>query len=283
MPFNKKRIPADLLSAYKEDRVAVLVGAGASAASGLPLWGALIDRMATEAKDNRYITAQRATEYKKLAKSPDKYLMVASSLKEDFGSNFDALVEKIFLRPKHALAPVHTSLAKLKRLQFVITTNYDTLLEKLFRAIDPDVAVCTYIEIGELQRRLARREFFLLKAHGDAAKASSIILTDADYRALLYHRRAYQSLLSSMFTMYSIVFVGASLNDPEIKLLLGFIADSFHPSGGPMHYALMPEGDYTKTEENRWFRDYNVKFVPISKAGNYAEIPQFLSALAASA
>lgn len=282
MPFNKKKIPTDLLNAYKENRVAALVGAGASAASGLPLWGALIELMASEAKANRHITASRASEYKRLAKFPDKYLMVASSLKEDFGSNFDALIEKIFLRSKHAPAPVHTSLAKLKRLQFVVTTNYDTLLERVFRGADPDVAVCTYLEISEIQRRLARREFFLLKAHGDAAKASSIILTDADYRALLYHRRAYQSLLSSMFTMYSIIFIGASLNDPEIKLLLGFIADSFHPSGGPLHYALMPEEDYSKTEEDRWFRDYNVKFIPVSKAGNFAEVPQFLDALAAS-
>jgi hypothetical protein len=280
MAFDTARIPVELIAAYKEKRAAVLVGAGASASAGLPLWGALLDNMIATAERNHYITPERASDYKRLAGSPDKYLMLASSLKEDFNNNFDGFIADTFVRSKPRPAPIHDALVHMENLQFVLTTNYDTLIERVFRTRDADVPVCTYLDTGEIQRRLARREFFILKAHGDAAKAGSgIILTDADYRNLLYRQRAYQSLLSSMFTMYSLIFVGASLHDPEIKLLLGYIADSFHPGSGPSHYALMSKEDFTAAEASRWLKDFNVQFVPISKADGYAELPAFLTAL----
>ena len=106
---------------------------------------------------------------------------------------------------------MHAALVALDKLQFVLTTNYDTLLERSFRKRDDDVSVCSFTDAGEVQRRLSRREFFILKAHGDATKlGNKIVLTDVDYRNLLFGQRAYQSLLSAMFTMFTFVFVGAS-------------------------------------------------------------------------
>lgn len=85
-----------------------------------------------------------------------------------------------------------------------------------------------------------------------------------------------------MFTMYSMIFVGASLADPEIRLLLEYIVDSFNGGSGPVHYALMAQEDITEVEKNQWFRDFNVQFIPISKADDYAELPEFLKALHAA-
>lgn len=283
MAFDPKRIPTALVEAYAKSRVAVLVGAGASKNAGLPLWAPLLESMIKEAEDNHYIDAAKAAECRALVTKPDKFLMVAAWLKDAFGPAFDAFIEKIFIGPKPAPTDLHASLVAMDRLQFFLTTNYDTLLERAYRTKDPDVSVCTYKEVGEIQRRLARREFFILKAHGDAAKAGNgVILTSADYRNLLYRHRAYQSLLSSMFTMYSMIFVGASLADPEIRLLLEYIVDSFNGGSGPVHYALMAQEDITEVEKNQWFRDFNVQFIPISKADDYAELPEFLKALHAA-
>ena len=88
-------------------------------------------------------------------------------------------------------------------------------------------------------------------------------------------------LLSAMFTMFTIIFVGASMTDPEIRLLLGYIADAFAPNAGPSHYALMSEEDITQVEKDRWIKDLNVQLIPVSKAGNYAETTEFLQVLAA--
>lgn len=137
--------------------------------------------------------------------------MVAGALKDDLGSNFNDFIETVFIKSKPKPTDLHQSITSLDRLQFVVTTNYDTLLERSYRSAgDDDVSVLTFKNAGELQRRLAQREFFILKAHGDAAKVGDgIVLTEIDYRELLYRQRAYQSLLQAIFTMFTVVFVGA--------------------------------------------------------------------------
>lgn len=274
------KIPDKLKQAYAANQCAVLVGAGASAGAGLPLWGALLENMITAGVAHQVISESKAAQYRQLAKKPDKYLMVASGLKDDFGNYFDEFIEGTFISPRPTPTDLHQALVALDKLQFVLTTNYDTIIERAYRVKNPDVSVCTFRDTGEIQRRLSKREFFILKAHGDASKlGNDIILTDVDYRNLLFRQRGYQSLLSAMFTMFTIVFVGASMADPEISLLLSYISDAFTPSSGPSHYALMAEEDVTQVEKDRWFKDFNVHLLTVSKVNNYAELTDFLVAL----
>jgi hypothetical protein len=78
--------------------------------------------------------------------------------------------------------------------------------------------------------------------------------------------------------MYSVIFLGCSLNDPELKLLLNYINAAF-PEGGIPHYALMASEDIGTTERNRWKRDYNIRIIPISPDENYRDIETFLEIL----
>lgn len=284
MAFDPARIPDNLKAAYREKRCAVFVGAGASVGAGLPSWGKLLRNMVAEARGHRVISDDKAANYEKLIEDPSKYLMVAAGLKEDIAAYFEEFVTKTFVDPKPEPTDLHRALTKADRLQFVLTTNYDIIIEKAYRSSGMyDVSVCTFTDAGEVQRRLSKREFFILKAHGDASRVGNgIILTEVDYRNLIYGQRAYQSLLSAMFTMFTIVFVGASMTDPEIRLLLSYIADAFAPTGGPSHFALMAEEDTSPVERERWFRDMKVQLVPVSKADNYAEVTEFLNALATS-
>ncbi|WP_316162450.1 SIR2 family protein [Bradyrhizobium sp. SZCCHNRI20481] len=283
--FDPGRIPDNLKQAYREKRCAVLVGAGASMGAGLPSWGTLLSSMIDEARGHRVIDDAKVADYRKLVADPSKYLMVAGGLKEDFAAYFDEFVVKTFIEPKPRPTELHQTLTKADRLQFVLTTNYDTLLEQAYRASGMyDVAVCTFLDSGEIQRRLSKREFFILKAHGDASRVGNgIVLTEMDYRDIVYRQRAYQSLLSAMFTMFTIIFVGASMTDPEIKLLLSYISDVFATTSGPSHFALMAEEDTTGVERERWFKDMKVQLVPVSKANDYEEVTQFIEALHASA
>ena len=282
MAFDPNKIPEALRQAYGAGRCAVLVGAGASKGAGLPLWGELLSRMIDSAVAHKVITPEREGEYRNLATRTDKFLMVASGLKDDLRSHFDQFIEETFIVPKPQPTPLHEALVALDKLQFVLTTNYDTILERAFRKRNDDVSVCSFTDAGEVQRRLSRREFFILKAHGDATKlGNKIVLTDVDYRNLLFGQRAYQSLLSAMFTMFTFIFVGASMTDPEISLLLSYIADSFSPNAGPTHYALMAAEDVTQVETDRWFKDFKIQLITVSKQNNYAELTEFLQALGA--
>lgn len=280
MAFDPKRIPLSLQESYAKGMCGVYVGAGASKPAGLPMWSGMLRQMLFRAQAENLIDAKAEAEYLSLIANPSKNLMVASALKEALGPHFDDFIRTTFVVPKPKPTNLHHGLVGLKQLQFVITTNYDALVERAYQAVDPDVTVCTFNDVGATQSALSRRDFFILKAHGDATKVGNgIVMTDADYRELLYRQRAYQAMLGTMFTMYSMVFVGTSLADPELQLLLGYISDVFLPTSGPQHYALMAEEDIGEVERKRWRADFNVNIIPVSKAGDYAEVTEFIEAL----
>lgn len=281
MTFDQNRIPNSLKEAYRAGRCAVLVGAGASKGAGLPLWGEFLQQLVATAERDALIDRDRAAMYQGLLARPEKFLMAAAAIKSELGPLFDETVEQIFTKSQARPTDLHKSLTKLDKLPFVLTINYDTLIEDAYSDAGKRIAPSSFVDAGDVHRKLSRREFFLLKAHGDAARVGNgIILTELDYRKLLNGSPGYRSILSVMFTMFSFVFVGASMADPEINLLLGYIADSFSSSSGPMHYALLAEEDVTEAERERWLQDFKVHVVKISKADNYLELTQFLEKLA---
>lgn len=280
MAFDAELIPKNLIDQYNKKHCGLLVGAGASAGAGMPLWNNFLEKLTQAALDNKTIGEERAAEYTKLI-GDHKFLPAASGLKEDLGPYFDDLVTEIFVRSKPEQTDLHKAFLKLEHLQFVLTTNYDTLLERAWREKDPDVSVCTYKNTGEVRRGLSAREFFILKAHGDASRVGDgIILTEKDYRQVLFKEPAYQNMLATMFSMYTIVFVGASMNDPEIGLMLNYIASTFTGSAGPTHYAALTKEQITEIEQDRWFKDFNVKVIPVSSDNEYQELTEFVEELA---
>jgi len=283
MAFDKNRIPQSLIDAYKSACCGVYVGAGASKPAGLPLWGGMLKAMLDRAVAEKRVNDKLRIEYEKLIADPTKNLMVAAALKDALGRDFEDFIRKTFVAPKPKPVAVHHALVSLNRLQFVITTNYDALVERAYQTKDPDVSVYSFTDAGATQTSLSRREFFILKAHGDATKVGNgIVMTESDYRDLLYRQRAYQAMLATMFTMYTMVIIGSSLVDPELRLLLGYISDVFLPTSGPQHYALVAEEDVGEVEQQQWRKDFNVNVIPVSKASDYAEVTEFLNALGAA-
>lgn len=281
MAFEANRIPNSLKEAYRDRRCAVLVGAGASKGAGLPLWGELLGQLVTTAENDALIDKTRADMYRGLLARPEKFLMVAAAIKSELGPIFDETVERIFVKSGAQPTELHHALVKLDKLPFMLTINYDALIEDAYQAAGIKISASSFVDAGDVHRRLSRREFFLLKAHGDANRVGNgIVLTEVDYRALLYGNPGYRSVLSVMFTMFSIVFVGASMADPEINLLMGYIADAFSSTSGPVHYALLADEDITEAERERWMKDFKVHIIKISKADNYKELTEFVQVLA---
>lgn len=275
-------VPAPLVQEYLKGRCGLLVGAGASAGAGLPLWDDLLRLMIQEARASVDLPDGKAAEYEKLI-AAGRYLVAASGLKDDLGAFFAGFVRRIFVESKLSPTPLHEAFVDLDRLQFVLTTNYDTLIERAFREKDPDVTVCSYQDAGEVRRSLSSREFFILKAHGDATRSGTgIILTEQDYRNILFKEPAYQHMLATMFSMYTIIFVGASMTDPGLNLMLSYIADTFQPETGPVHYALLTKERITEVEKQRWLKDYKIKVVAVSADHDHAELRGFVEALAAT-
>jgi hypothetical protein len=273
-------VPPELVEGYIEGKFGFFVGAGLSLGAGLPDWNGLLIKLITRAENSHLIDAAKADDCRKLATDTTKYLMLAEEMKEVLGpTQFKTVIEDVFVGTRAKPSRAHELLVQLERMKFIITTNYDMLIEDAFVSHRTRPRVYKYYEAGAIQRALFKREFFVLKAHGDAeTSAEQIILTERDYRRVLYREPGYQSTVQSIFTMYSVIFLGSSLNDPELRLLLNYINSAF-PQGGIQHYALMSVTNIGQTEQGRWLKDYNIRIIPISDSKSYEDIDIFLSLL----
>jgi hypothetical protein len=280
LTFDVKRLPRNLVEAYFENRCAVFVGAGASQAAGYPGWSEFLSILIDRCVGENRLTENDAKSYRDLVGEAGKQLALASALKDKLGDVWDQIISEMFYDNPKDYAEVHDILPKLDKISMLITTNYDTLLEDAYsKALPRRPSVLTFRDGGEMRRLMLQRKFFILKAHGDAAKpGNGIILTTSDYRQLS-RERAYQSLLASIFTLNTVFFVGVSLNDPELMVLLDYLADTFEPGARPIHYALIAEEEINPVEQDRWLKDYLVQIIPISSENNYAEVPGAIKAL----
>jgi hypothetical protein len=205
--------------------------------------------------------------------------MIAEDIRDLIQKDLEDLIRDRFEDRTKLPTSTHDVIVKLKS-KFIITTNYDTLIEKaLVKNYDNHFpTVYTYKDSSNINYSLWNGDHFVLKAHGDAKSPKEIILTEKDYRHIIHNLNGYQSILHAIFSTNSILFVGVSLNDPELLLLLGYIHNIFH-GGSPTHYALLSEDSITKTEIDRWRKDFNIECVTYNPKDNHKALEEYLNDL----
>lgn len=105
----------------------------------------------------------------------------------------------------------------------IITTNYDTLIEKIFPDYTPIVGqkilhTNTY-SIGEI-----------FKIHGCVTNHDSIIITQADYKDFQAKKKYLSAKLLTFFAEHPLLFIGYSISDPNIKMILSDIDEILTPN-----------------------------------------------------
>lgn len=274
-------IPNKLKESYASGAFGVYVGAGLSRASGLPDWKTFLNELIIFAFENTYINDVKRDELIFLSQQPSNYLLLAEELKDILASDLPKYIKKKF--DDKTLEPSST-LCKVVQLnsKFIITTNYDTLIEKAYARVFSDIPnPLTYKNASAINYNILTNQSFILKAHGDAKSAANeIILTEKDYRNIIFKEKGYQSVMHVLFSTCNVLFLGASLNDPELKLMLSYIHNIFH-GGSPDHFALINKEDITNTEKDRWRKDYNINVITYDPRDNHIEVEEFIDNLLA--
>ena len=108
------------------------------------------------------------------------------------------------------------ALSKLsqKSLAGIITTNYDCFLEKIMKGYK------TYIGQEELVFSAVYGLAEIYKIHGCISRPASLVITSADYEDFNSKNQYLASKLMTIFLEYPIIFIGYSINDPNIKSIL---------------------------------------------------------------
>lgn len=199
----------ELKKSLKNEEVILFIGAGIPATLGLPTWSKLIHHIAEElGYDDRLYTQYgdnlQLAEYYTLCKGH------IGELRSWMDSNWKIDKEKI------KTSEIYRSITDLD-CPIIYTTNYDHSLEDAFRVFGKTYKKITGIEdlVG-----LKRDETQIIKYHGDTINDASIVLTESSYFDRLDFESALDIKLRADMLGKSILFIGYSLSDINVRFLI---------------------------------------------------------------
>lgn len=107
----------------------------------------------------------------------------------------------------------------------IITTNYDLLLEQLFkdyeRVIGERIIPFSLNIFGELY-----------KIHGTVEEPSSIVLTGRDYARYSHKRKYISSKMMTYFAEFPVFIFGYSLSDRNVNAIISDLGEALKEKGG---------------------------------------------------
>lgn len=106
-----------------------------------------------------------------------------------------------------------------QKVSGVITTNYDRMCELLL----PDFS--TFVGEDDLLFSDQAYAQEIYKIHGSVAEPRGLVLTSADYCEFARRRKYLSAKLLTMFVEYPVIFLGYSIQDANIRSILGDICE----------------------------------------------------------
>lgn len=197
-----------ILDASENNALTFFVGAGVSALSGAPDWKELIDSICDEMGID-----------KKEKYSSDDFLRIPQMYYYSIDQNkkkYHRLVKEKVMLKNLKTNRIHREMYNLNPVSFV-TTNYDTLLE------DASKEYCRSFKVVSCDKDVPEifGDKYILKIHGDF-KNNNIVLKEEDYLDYSYNFTLIETMAKSIFATNTVVLIGYSLNDYNIKLILNW-------------------------------------------------------------
>ena len=190
-----------LAEELEKGKLVVFVGAGVSKNSGLPDWKELIKDYA---------------EYRGIKEFTSKeYLTIPEEVFERYGSlKYYEIAEKRF-SGKYFPNSIHRILKKMD-LTYIITTNYDTLIEDKIKNLQ--------IVSKDEDLPYTNSNRMLIKMHGDFDN-KNIVLKKSDYDNYEKNFPLISTHIKGLFTTNTVLFIGYSYNDTNIQQIMNWIKE----------------------------------------------------------
>jgi len=126
------------------------------------------------------------------------------------------------------MSELHKAILSLKQ-RIIITTNFDKYLETSMASM-PDTEIHPTV-ISELEPDLFRLfrddRSYIIKLHGTVASPDKLIFAKSDYHDKAYGSWVYREFLDVMLLTHTVVFIGFSMDDPAVALLVEMYANKY--------------------------------------------------------
>ena len=220
-----------LCNSFSSKRLIPFVGAGMSIPTGMPSWKKfLIDlcpRTRIPVDEIKKMLGRGAFEdaaSAQFSEMPDK------QFNRIFHNRYRKLDTKPIVGPIKFLPDLFQNL--------IITTNFDNILEELYKSCDLDFKhILKGQSIDEYRLHKVDSGKFLLKIHGDYRIKSSRVLTKEEYDRFYAKDSVAIKELSLIISNNNLLFIGCSLTNDRTMKLLKKLAD--HDENFSNHYAFL--------------------------------------------
>jgi hypothetical protein len=256
--------------AVADDAAAVFVGAGVSVGAGYPSWKDLLHEIGEELG----VSSGDVSDLAALAQW---------SIRRASGKTRILQVIRDKIAVQRAVPPPLNILARLP-IRNIWTTNYDRLIERAFEAIGrPIEPISSAADLAIRARPGAAR---LYKMHGTVDRLDDLVIATDDYELYRTQRGAFLPLLQAHMTSMSMLFIGLSFTDPNVRHVLSVIRESFAASP-PEHFAIVrpPHRDEFAsdaefksklTQHDLWSDDLKRYGLQVVEIDSYDEVPALL-------
>lgn len=262
--------PKALITELASRRCIIFIGSGASAgcisADGTkspPLWSSLLNSLIDLMTDKTDLPIIEDFIRK------EKYLDAAEIIKKNIPpADFSSFIRESLVIPRYKQSYMHEAILEIDP-KVVITTNYDDVYDRFCRtgAAYEGYNISKYYDrhiISDLRSPVR----LIIKAHGCISDASQIVLTKSEYFKAKQVFSNFYKVLDSLFLTHTILFLGYSLTDPDIQLVLenvNIAAPSSHP-----HYFVTGNSINSAIKQANKLA-YNIEFIEYT-AGNFSEL-----------
>lgn len=195
----------------KENNVILFVGSGISKNLGLPTYGELIDEMASQLGfDPEVLNAWGNNDFLILA---EYYFHQKGSLGE-----LRSWMDRKWHNPNIDIgqSEIHKLIVEIG-FPIIYTTNFDRWLEYAYDYYKKDyIKITNMVDIARIKENIPQ----IIKFHGDFDHDSSIVLTESSFFNRLDFESPLDIKLRSDSLGKSILFIGYSLSDINIRYML---------------------------------------------------------------
>lgn len=271
--------PKSLVTEIAHRRCIVFLGSGASAGclsadkqKKPPTWDDFLKKLIQLIPNN--------AEHKKVIDelmNKFKYLDAAEIIYDLISkADYTQFIRDELELPKYQASRIHEIVLELDP-KIVVTTNYDKIYDNYctYGSAADGYNISKYYDqhlISDLRSPIRT----IIKAHGCVSDPAKIVLTKSQYFKARKDYSNFYKILDALFLTHTILFIGYSLNDPDIQILLenvNIIAPSEHP-----HYFIMGDGGHEVLKKSNKI-SYNLDFIEYP-AGDYESLNAGLEDLA---
>lgn len=183
-----------------------------------------------------------------------------------------------FLTPVYKPADIHTDIFKLDA-RIIITPNFDNIYERHVNTIAAATVIVKKYNEEDIIDSIRMSQRLIIKNHGCITSPDNIIFSRKDYSSARINYRDFYSIIDALAITHTFVFVGAGINDPDIRLI--FEDFNYRYRNSRSHYMITPEDKSKKNFMDITSETMNITMLKYNPKNHHEELANSIKELVA--